>query len=122
MSTNPSPLKRAFVCPLCGEPIDALEPHETRNAPAPDDWEPNLSVNYAQNAAQFAMAQNMAANEALIWAHFESYHSLREAVLALGVARNALMEIRPLADDMRKYETSTANLIDDLVDRGLGGK
>lgn len=118
---NPSPMKRAFVCPLCGEPIDAMEPHETAKAPAPEGWVPNLSVAPEVNAVNFAVAQNLAANEALIWSHISSMHTMREAVLALGQARNALMEIREVLRS-EDYAELKVDLIEEHVLRGLDGK
>ncbi len=123
MTINPSPLQRAFICPLCGEAIEAMDPTETKDAPSPEGWVPNLSLNPIQNAVNFAMAQNMAANEAIIWAHFESHHTLREAVLALGRARNALMEIVTLCDDVVAPDAiDLAMNIEPVANRGLGDK
>lgn len=124
MTVNPSPMTRAFICPLCGAPIEAMTPEQTVNAPAPKDWDyserPGETFGEAmQRGAEFRLAQNMEANEALIWAHFESHHSLKEAVLALGVARNALMEIREILAG-GDYAELKVDLVEPVVERGLG--
>jgi hypothetical protein len=126
MTVNPSPIKRAFVCPLCGAIIDSMEPHETKNAPAPEGWDFDWSSDDPQERLQrsleFRLAQNMAANEAIIWAHFEGHHTLREAVLALGQARNALMDIRETLNTMTLAQPNLTDAISEAVERGLGGK
>lgn len=119
MSVNPSPIKRAFICPLCGTPIDAMTPEETAYAPAPKDWVPT-SDDERQNRAEFAIAQNMEANEALIWAHFESHHNLREAVMALGTARQALFDIANRITATSEVPGHIAVAIHELAERGLG--
>jgi hypothetical protein len=87
-----------FECPLCTHVIKTLEPHETPPQIAfrfeTREDEPLLAA-----ALRFRMEQNMAANEALIWAHIETHHTLRDAVMALGAARTALLTIRAHTDN-----------------------
>jgi len=123
MTVNPSPMKRAFICPLCGEPIEAMTPEETVNAPTPEGWEPDLSAHPLANAAAFRHAQNTAANEALIQAHLLSNHTMEQALRALGTARNALMEIVSMAEAASHGGAPMTNLDYALLaNRGLGGK
>ena len=125
MSINPSPIQpAAFICPLCGERIEAMTMTDTRNAPAPEDWTPNLSLHPSVNAANFATAQNLEANEALIHAHMLSNHTMHEALLALGVARNALFDIVNMAADWNDPDESLgwADKAIEVAERGLAGK
>ena len=108
-----------YVCPICGDLIEALSPEETKNAPTPEDWEPNLSANPVHNALDFAAAQNMAANEALILSHYELSHSMRELAVALGAARSALQDIWAMVDQRQSLPPSK---IAKVIERGLGGK
>lgn len=125
MSINPSPIQpAAFICPLCGERIEAMTMTDTRNAPAPEDWTPNLSLHPSVNAANFATAQNLEANEALIHAHMLSNHTMHEALLALGVARNALFDIHAICHEQASAPDAAviAGDILEVVERGLAGK
>jgi hypothetical protein len=100
MSVNPSPLRpAALACPVCGEAIAILTP-----------------------SVELTEEQIVEATEMMVLVHVQTRHTTHEVLAALGTARNALMDIAPLADDMRKYETATANAIDEAVERGLAGK
>src|SRR5689334_3236762 len=84
--------KHFFVCPLCGELIEALGPEETRQAPMPavdTSADTPLQAHIRQR-----IEQNVAANEAVLELHMAINHTMKEALLALGEARNALMDIR----------------------------
>jgi hypothetical protein len=105
-----------FVCPVGGCIIDGLDASQTKDAPAPVGWQPP-GDDIITNAASFAVAQNMQANEALILAHVESQHTVKQLLIALGVARNALQEIR---ETLATNGALGAATIYRLIDRGLG--
>jgi hypothetical protein len=100
MSVNPSPLRpAALACPICGEPIAVFEA---------------LDRTYPEE-------QRVQATEALILHHVQIQHTMHDVLAALGIARNALMDIAPLADDLAAAsQTAAAKAIDEAVERGLG--
>lgn len=105
-----------WLCFICGEAIDGLDAEQTKDAPPPKNWAYDKSLSIAENAVAYATVQNIEANEALILAHMEGQHTIREVLLALGQARNALSEIREVAGGWAEWETELA----ETVARGLG--
>jgi hypothetical protein len=105
-----------FNCPLCEHLIKVLEPAEVPPTLA-FEFERRDDENPLQAAIRYRIEQATAANEQLIWAHIETHHTLRDAVMALGVARNALRNLREVTSGWAEAEQ-----IEEYVSRGLGGQ
>lgn len=110
--------RTVFICPLCGDQIEALVPEDTRGlpfTPFPSSGDP------LRDHVEARVRQNVEANEAVLEMHLGLNHTMPEALRALGTARNALMDIREAArgDDL-KHEIGP--YLEEIVERGLGGK
>lgn len=111
-----------FECPLCDHLIKYLEPDQTPPQIA-FDFAAREDEDPLQAAIRFRIEQVEAANEQLVLSHFETHHSIREFAVALGTARNALLDLQ------RDIQTVTlhvqhhawASHLLEVTRRGLGG-
>ena len=92
------------LCPVCHGEIDLLNPDQ-------------VPVREGEST-QERIDRIVEANESLILAHAKATHSLRDAMVALGTARSALIEIRdsigpPVPGSVGEALVATIN-------RGLG--
>ena len=92
------------LCPVCGLEIDLLNPEQipTREG----------------RGVEEAIEAIVEANEALILSHAQTFHSMRDVMVALGTARTALQDIREAHEHLRL----THDIVIEATSRGLGGK
>lgn len=106
-------------CPLCPEVIRLPDLAEVAADDAALEAAPTI-----QAAIDQRMREHHAATEALVFAHFELTHTMREFAEALGTARNALQEIHSRVNHPSNWGptdvTDGLRILDHLCHRGLG--
>ena len=95
-----------FICPLCREKIERVDPAET---PGPADLQGRIE-------------QLMRLDEQAILFHFQISHTMKDVVMAMGQARNALAEIIAMIEtaEARPDAYLLAKGASDIARRGLG--
>ena len=114
------PNRTVFLCHICGETIAAFNPDEI---PLPEVPVGLGGDEYIAWAAQAKLEALTAANEQVILRHVQIWHKTSEILEALGTARNALMDVREMAERAQSAETLVyASDLIEATQRGLGGK
>ena len=110
-----------FLCPVCGAQVPAFNADEIPTPPAPEVAQ--TEEQHIAWAAEAKLKALVEANEAVLLQHVQINHSIAQVLEVLGTARNALMDVREMAERAQSAETLVyASDLIEAAQRGLGGK